>query len=289
MSEGDQPVQPVPGPIPGIRPPAPVSLDTNAAENWRYFKLKWQNYSVITNLEKQNRQYQVALLLHVLGDEALRIYNGFTFDTAEENRTVKEILDKFDEFAIGELNETYERYKFSNRSQNEGETFESFLSALRTLIKSCKYCQNCIDSLLRDRIVLGIRDASTQKLLLRERQLTLKKTVDICKSFETAATQEKAYRPEVVNKVRTHNYGKPHKTTLSTNYKQDANRSIRCKFCGTEHIPMKEKCPAWGKVCTSCNKPNHFAKVCHTCKSKPQGAYAMHSHRTSNKNKQIPV
>jgi len=41
---------------------------------------------------------------------------------------------------------------------------------LRYVLKSCKYCDNCIESLLRDRIVLGIRDASTQKLLLRERE-----------------------------------------------------------------------------------------------------------------------
>ena len=163
--------QPVPiAPVCGIRPPPPVCLDTNCAENWRYFKQKWLNYAVITNLANQSRQYQVALLLHVMGDQALEIYNGFNFATTEDNRSVDEILAKFDQFAIGEINEIYERYVFNNRNQHESETFESSLATLRTLIKSCKYCDNCIESLLRDRIVLGIRDASTQKLLLRERE-----------------------------------------------------------------------------------------------------------------------
>ena len=83
-------------PVAGIRPPPPVCLDTNCAENWRYFKQKWLNYAVITNLANQSRQYQVALLLHAMGDQALKIYNGFNFATTEDNRSVDKILAKFD-------------------------------------------------------------------------------------------------------------------------------------------------------------------------------------------------
>ena len=124
--------QPVPiAPVCGIRPPPPVCLDTNCAENWRYFKQKWLNYAVITNLANQSRQYQVALLLHVMGDQALKIYNGFNCATTEDNRSVHsvdEILAKFDQFAIGEINEIYERYVFNNRDQHESETFESYVT-----------------------------------------------------------------------------------------------------------------------------------------------------------------
>ena len=124
-------------------------------------------------------------------DQALKIYNGFNCVSTESNRTVAEIVEKLDQFAIGEINEIYKRYVFNNRNQHESETFESYLATLCTLIKLYKYCDNCIESLLRDRIVLGIRDASTQKLLLRERDLTLNKTIDICKATESAVTQEK--------------------------------------------------------------------------------------------------
>ena len=32
---------------------------------------------------------------------------------------------------------------------------------------------------------------------------------------------------------------------------------------------VKSECPAWGKICNSCHKPNHFtgAEVCESCKS----------------------
>ena len=143
----------------------------------------------------QPREYQVALLLHTLGDEALKIYNGLQFDTPETDRTVAEITGAFDKFAVGERNETYERYIFNQRRQQEGETFELYISTLRQLVKSCNYCNTCLDSLIRDRIVLGIRNTSTQSALLKERNLTLKQAIDICRAAENATAHLQVLHP----------------------------------------------------------------------------------------------
>ena len=43
----------------------------------------------------------MALLLHTLGVETLNVYNGFHFNVDEENKTVEEIIGKFDAFAVG--------------------------------------------------------------------------------------------------------------------------------------------------------------------------------------------
>ena len=110
-------------PIHGIRPPAPVNLDSNPADSWRLFRQKWQNYATITQLQKQPAEYQVALFLHTIGDAALQIYNGFTFDTDDDSRSVADILAKFDSFAIGQINECYERFVFHNRNQQQSEPF----------------------------------------------------------------------------------------------------------------------------------------------------------------------
>jgi len=119
MAEGnaDGGDRPTPGLVAGIRPSPPVCLNSNTAENWRFFKQKWRNHAVITNLSSQSRQYQVALLLYVFGKQALKIYNGFTFATTKNNRKVNRILTKFDEFAIGQVTETYEQYVFQSRKQ----------------------------------------------------------------------------------------------------------------------------------------------------------------------------
>ena len=132
------------------------------------------------------QSYQVALLIHTFGDDALKIYNGFHFDTPKDQRTMAEVIAKFQEFAVGEVNETYERLMFNRRCQHVGKSFESFLTAIRSLIKTCNYCDNCVDTILRDRIVLGIRDPDTQTQLLKERALTTTVCIAICKAAESA-------------------------------------------------------------------------------------------------------
>ena len=60
------------------------------------------------------------------------------------------------------------------------------------------------DSLLRDRIVLGIRNEDAQKHFLQERKLDLKKCTDICCTSERATTQLQAIggKLEEVNTVK---------------------------------------------------------------------------------------
>ena len=88
-----------------------------------------------------------------------------------------EILAKNYSFAVGEVNETYERFLFNKMHQTEGESFESFLAAICSLMKTCNYHKDSQDSILRDRIVLGIREQETQKLLLYTRGQTNARSV----------------------------------------------------------------------------------------------------------------
>ena len=262
-----QPARPIQTQVPvsGLRAPQPLNVDSNIAENWRLFKQKWHNYAIITNLPQQAREYQVALFLHTIGDEALKVYNGFKFDTPDAVRTVDDIIQKFEIFAIGEINETYERYVFNRRDQMEGESFEAFLTVIRSLVKTCKYCDDCVNSLLRDRIVLGIRDVTTQQILLRERALTLEKTIDICKSAENAVLQGKMFRAETINRVDTRmkqNVKTSHESSKTVTKKHE----ISCRFCGRRHAKVRQQCPAWGQECNKCGKANHFAKQCKTKK-----------------------
>ena len=183
-------------PIHGIRPPAPVNLDSNPADSWRLFRQKWQKYATITQLQKQPAEHQVALFLHAIGDAALHIYNGFTFDTDDDSRSVADILAKFDSFAIGEINECYERFVFHNRNQQQSEPFEQFLTSIRVLVKSCNVCDACRNSTLRDRIVLGVIDRDVQEAHLKERNISLERTIDIImQNRRTCQVTEQGHSP----------------------------------------------------------------------------------------------
>ena len=49
-----------------------------------------------------------------------------------------------------------------------------------------------MDSLIRDRIVVGTKDNGTRKRLLQESKLTLNKCIDICLSSEATSVQPQA-------------------------------------------------------------------------------------------------
>ena len=131
----------------------------------------------------------------------------------------------FERFGIGEFHETQERYKFGKRQQQEGESMDKFLADLRILMRTCQYCPRCEPSILRDRIILAIRNNNIRKDLLKVRHLTLENYIDICKASETAASPSDALVANNVNRV------------LDGKQRDDANE---CKFCSFNH-PMNER------------------------------------------------
>ncbi|GFO22595.1 30S ribosomal protein s7p [Plakobranchus ocellatus] len=130
------------------------------------------------------------MFLHYIGPDALKVYN--TFNLPEDDTTkLEDIVTKFEDFIIGETNETYERYKFNQRNQLPEELTDQFLTALKTLSSTCNFCDCMKESLLRDRLVTGIRNPETRKKLLERRKLTLQDAVDICRATESSASQIK--------------------------------------------------------------------------------------------------
>ena len=92
-------------------------------------------------------------VLSCIGSDVLDIFDGLSFDTEADRQDITKVLEKLEEYCIGETNETYERYVFNKRDQQQGESFDSYLTALRSLIKTCNF-GTLQDNLLRDRVVL---------------------------------------------------------------------------------------------------------------------------------------
>jgi hypothetical protein len=205
---------PVNLPLTGISPPSCLDVDDgNVVESWKLWKQMWTNYIVVAKLEDQTEVFRVALFLHAIGPKALKIFNAMQFGTDEDRNTLAHILKKYDEHFIGETNQTYERFIFNSRNQESSESIEGYVTALRTLAQTCNFC-NCLnDTLLRDHIVLGVKDNHTRKRLLQERKLTLKKCIDVCSSMESSASQLKSLGGEKAEVNRVSSKPKGHKNT----------------------------------------------------------------------------
>ncbi|GFR97874.1 hypothetical protein ElyMa_002756100 [Elysia marginata] len=252
----------------GIRPSHPLNLKESPIEGWKLFKQSWENYVVITDILKKDNKYQKAMFLHCIGPDALKVYN--TFNLAEDGTTkLQDIIAKFENFIIGETNETYERYKFNQRNQLSEETTDQFITALKTLSSTCNFCDCMKESLLRDRLVTGIRNPETRKKLLERRKLALQDAIDICRATESSASQIKEMdhrqtSSDTINKI-VKQPSRPFKV-------RPTSAQATCKFCGGQHQFLKSKCPAYGKVCSKCGGRNHFAKVCKKTQKKPHKA-----------------
>ena len=172
--------------------PFPQKLDitTNLATEWRRFHAQWTNYCVATDLNDAPVRKRTATFLAIIGNDAYSLYESMDFGD-EDRENIDVVVAKFREHCIGETNVTYERYIFNKRSQDVNESFDTFLAELRRLIKTCEY-GTLDESILKDRIVMGIHNDTTRRKLLQTRQLTLAVAVDICRASELASRQLKA-------------------------------------------------------------------------------------------------
>ena len=170
-------------------------------------------------------------------------------------------MNKMEKFCIGEVNEIYERYCSNKWDKHPTESVDTFVAELKTLAKTCNFCDCLRDSLIRDRIVLGIKNEQTTKKLLRMRDLTSNRCIDVRHSEEVAEMQMRSLSNPVDNINQLKSKTKKPQTLRGTLTSQ-AGKKISCKFCGFEHVLDRKKCPAWGKACKRCKEKNHFAKKC---------------------------
>ena len=66
----------------------------------------------------------MATLLSCIGSDVLDIFDGLSFDTEADRQDITKVLEKLEEYCIGETNKTYERYVFNKREQQQGESFD---------------------------------------------------------------------------------------------------------------------------------------------------------------------
>ena len=108
--------------------------------------------------------------------------------------------------------------------------------------------------------MLGIKNEQTTKKLLRMRDLTLNRCIDVCRSEEVAELQMKSLSGPVDNIDQVKSSSK--KPRAPTPVDRRSAKKISCKFCGYDHQPDRKMCPVSRKKCKRCKEKNHFAKKC---------------------------
>ena len=249
--------------------PPPLEIhDSNAADKWRKFLAAWENYALATELGGKPQPVQVATLLTVIGEDGREVFSTFR-DWAQDgdDRRILPVLRKFAEYCQPRKNVPFERYKFNKRTQESGESYEQYKTTLRKLSEACEFDTITPNEILRDRLIFGIYDTKVRERLLRETNLTLIKTDEICRAAESMTEQMRIVGQSndattSVHAVRKFS-GQKKRMTKEASRSTKSETAKECWNCGRQHGRQpKELCPAFGKSCDLCGKLNHFANKC---------------------------
>lgn len=253
--------------------PPPLKVQGNLSINWKNFRQQFDVFMVASEKKTKSKAIQVAILLNVIGEEGVNIFNNFTL-TKEEKDDMEKVLNEFELYCNPRKNIVFQRYTFHKRNQKDGEAFDSFLTDIQKLVQGCEFKDEL--DMVRDRIVLGITEASIQEKLLGIDDLKCGKAIEICRAAEMTRMQALTVQGcKSVNVIKSTVHTE--KSNNQTGTKNDKfknkisnynhanknytnSRKIDCFRCGRSH--ELNKCPAYGKKCLKCGISNHFKAQC---------------------------
>jgi len=232
-----------------LPPPAAFELEPahNAASRWDKWLARFDVYSSAIVLCNESMEVQRSVLLHVAGAEVLDLLESLEEDSGEAD-LVKRARKALTGYFRPRKNRHFERHLFMAIKQEPDEAVDSFMARLRSQAVSCAF-PNLDERLLEQLIECCSSPSLRKKLLERGDDLDLKKALDVARSFESVNAQSSAM-------------SKPQLTPSSVSAVDGGQKPQKCKFCGTMHFFKKELCPAFGKNCADCGRPNHTASTC---------------------------
>ena len=170
----------------------PEQFNFSRPEEWPKWARRFERFRKASGLEEKEDEVQVNTLIYAMGDDADDILRSFRLSAAD-SKNYDTVKAKFEAHFVKKRNVIYERAKFNLRRQEDGESVDSFITALYGLAEYCGY-GNLHDEMIRDRIVVGIRDASLAEKLQLDSELTLTKAVTLVRQAEAVKQQQPLLR-----------------------------------------------------------------------------------------------
>ena len=65
------------------------------AENWKLWKEKYNNYFLISRLDRETPEFQLAMFKHTIGDDALKVIKTFNYAEGENSSDRRVVTEKW--------------------------------------------------------------------------------------------------------------------------------------------------------------------------------------------------
>ena len=175
-------------PIPRYQVPPPEKFNFKP-EEWSRWIMHFERFWKATGLHQKDGESQVNTLIYSMVQEADDIVMLFGL-TAEEAKQYNVVKGKFEVHFVVKRNVIFERAKFNLRSQQDGESVDNFITDLYHLAEYCESGPRR-DDLIRDSIVVGIKNKTLSEQLQLNSKLTLEKAIIKTRQSETVKKQQK--------------------------------------------------------------------------------------------------
>ena len=149
--------------------PVPKPFDKTPADRAKW-RQRFARYATASGLSLRSDREQVSIFLYSMGDVADDILTTLGVD--EEATNLNDIISAFNNHFDAHKNVIVKRAKFNWRVQNQGESVDSFIQDLYKLANKCEFGA-LKEELIRDHIVVGVRDDTLSNELQAKTNLTL--------------------------------------------------------------------------------------------------------------------
>ena len=231
-------------------------------EEWPRWIKRFERFRKVSDLTSKSGETQVSTLVYSMGDKAEDILESFGL-SEEDAKKYDTVKAKFEDYFVKKKNPIFERAKFNKRRQGEQETVDDFITDLYQLAANCE-CGNLHDELIRDRIVVGIKDSELSEKLQMEATLTLEQAVTSVRQSEAVKKQQKVVGGDQETPSTSVDRLVTRKKPYGGQFKNSQHKKQSCTRCGISPSHSRQNCPAREAICRKCNGKGHYKRCCRT-------------------------
>jgi hypothetical protein len=227
------------------------------AGSWDHYVERLNCFFAANEIESDVRK--VNILLSICGAKTYELIRSLVSPDLPNTRAFDELISLVSSHYNPKPSVIVQRFQFNTRLQNEGELISSFVSELRKLAEHCEF-GNYRNDMIRDRLVVGVKNIRIQRCLLADSGLTFETAYDTAIAMEAAEKNA-----DLLQKLQSNSASGSLEPSTEVNRVEpntiQSRRLFTCYRCGLQHSHPGE-CRHIQTICNRCKKRGHLAKMC---------------------------
>ena len=268
------------------RPKRPDIDEETSEGDWEIFVDAWDRYKSRCKLEDiDSIRYELRQTCSTAINKRLIELHG-----AEDLKSVSEVelLNRIKDAAVSAKHPLVHRLEFHQITQKDNESMTQYMARIKAKADLCQFKSTCScdivvsykDDMVATQAINGLTNPQFQTRIIEEAERcnSLKELHERLMAFEatnrSSGILQNARTPSSSANAASSEHQRKKKQEQRKKFKpknassqHDSSAKKPCSGCGeTSHAGKEElkraDCPAQGKECSKCGKPNHFAKAC---------------------------